>query len=50
MTLMKSMLAAAGMMAALTLAAPGPAMAQESSYKSGSIWVSSRIKVMPGQF
>ena len=44
----KSLTAAAALIGALTLAAP--AMAQESSYKPGSVWIASRIEVLPGQF
>lgn len=47
MNRIKTMLAAAGLMALLTA---GPALAQESSYKPGSVWQASRIKVLPGQF
>jgi ABC-type sugar transport system substrate-binding protein len=35
---------------AATVAMAGPAAAQERSYKAGSVWTSSRIKVVPGQF
>ncbi len=35
---------------AVTIAMAGPAMTQERSYKPGSVWTASRIKVMPGQF
>ena len=44
----KSFTMAAALLGAVSLAAP--AMAQESSYKPGSVWEASRIKVMPGQF
>lgn len=44
----KSFTMAAALLGAVTLAAP--AMAQESSYKPGTVWEASRIKVMPGQF
>jgi hypothetical protein len=47
MTMMKSLIVGAAMIAA-TLASP--AMAQDSSYKPGTVWEASRIKVMPGQF
>lgn len=47
MKTMKSLFVGAAMIAA-TLAIP--AMAQESSYKPGSVWQVSRIDVMPGQF
>ena len=38
--------------AVLTIAAAlvTPAIAQESSYKPGSVWTASRIHVLPGQF
>lgn len=49
MARMKWMLAAAGLaMASMTVATP--ALAQDSSYKFGSVWETSRIKVLPGQF
>jgi hypothetical protein len=48
MTMMKSILATAGLAMALSMAAP--AMAQESSYKPGTVWHTSRINVLPGQF
>ena len=35
---------------AATIAMAGPAMTQERSWKPGSVWTASRIKVMPGQF
>ena len=44
----KTLLASAGLAAALALA--GPAMAQEANYKSGTVWTASRIHVLPGQF
>jgi hypothetical protein len=47
MKLLKSFTIGAAMMAA-TLASP--AMAQESSYKPGTVWEAGRIDVMPGQF
>lgn len=47
MKMMKSLLVGAAMIVA-TLAAP--AMAQESSYKPGTVWEAGRIDVMPGQF
>ena len=49
MTRMKWMLAAAGLAMALTTLS-APAIAQESSYKPGTVWETSRIKVLPGQF
>jgi hypothetical protein len=48
MKLMKAMLAAATMTIATALAVP--AMAQESSYKPGTVWEVGRINVLPGQF
>jgi len=47
MTMMRSLYVGAAMMVA-TLATP--AMAQESSYKPGTVWTASRIDVLPGQF
>lgn len=47
MKMIKTLFVGAAMMAA-TLATPS--MAQESSYKSGSVWEASRIDVLPGQF
>lgn len=47
MKMMKSMMAGAAMMIAVGLATP--AMAQESPLKRGSVWVASRIDVLPGQ-
>jgi hypothetical protein len=46
----QKMIVAAGLAAMLATASSGAAMAQESSYKPGSVWQSSRIKVLPGQF
>ncbi len=48
MKMMKSMMIGTAMMVAAALTTP--AMAQESSYKPGSVWESTRIKVLPGQF
>ena len=46
MKMMKSIFVGAAMIAAtLTM----PAMAQEPSYKAGSVWTASRIHVLPGQ-
>ena len=45
---MKAILAAAVITA--TMATAGPAMTQERSYKPGSVWTASRVKVLPGQF
>lgn len=47
MKLIKSLIIGATMMAA---ALATPAMAQESSYKPGSVWEATRIDVLPGQF
>lgn len=47
MEMIKSLIIGATMMTA-TLATP--AMAQESSYKPGSVWEATRIDVLPGQF
>lgn len=33
-----------------TVAMTAPTMAQESSYKPGSVWTAARIHVLPGQF
>jgi hypothetical protein len=46
MKMMKSL--AIAMLGATALAAP--TMAQESSYKPGSVWTTNRIHVLPGQF
>lgn len=43
----KWMLAALG---AATMLCSAPAVGQDSSYKLGSLWTASRIKVEPGQF
>lgn len=40
----------ANIIAAGLLAAAAPAVAQESSYTPGTVWESSYIKVLPGQF
>jgi hypothetical protein len=50
MKLVKSMMAATGLMIAATMAVPGAAMAEDLSYKPGSVWTASRIHVLPGQF
>ena len=47
MKMMKSLFVGAAIIAA-TLATP--MMAQESSYKPGTVWEASRIDVLPGQF
>jgi len=44
MKLMKSIMAATALLAA------SPAIAQDSSYTPGTVWESSYIKVLPGQF
>lgn len=44
---MKSLFVGAAMMAAMMAT---PAMAQESSYRPGTVWEASRIDVLPGQF
>ena len=46
--MIKSIMATAGFALALSMTAP--AMAQESSYKPGTVWQASRINVLPGQF
>lgn len=48
MVRMKSLFAGAALMIAAAL--PATAIAQDSSYKPGAVWESSRIKVLPGQF
>lgn len=48
MKMFKSLAIAAAMVGATALAMP--AMAQESSYRPGTVWTASRIKVLPGQF
>jgi hypothetical protein len=48
MNRIKSVLAGAIVMVAAGMATP--AIAQESSYRPGTVWVASDIKVMPGQF
>ena len=44
MRMMKSIIVAAALLAA------SPAIAQDSSYTPGTVWESSYIKVLPGQF
>lgn len=44
----KSLTIAAALISTFALALP--AMAQESSYKAGSVWTAGRIHVLPGQF
>ncbi len=48
MKMMKALLAGAAMMFAATTVTP--AMAQESSWKPGTVWEAGRIDVLPGQF
>ncbi len=48
MKLIKTMLTGTAMMLAAALATP--AMAQDSSYKPGTVWEVGRINVLPGQF
>ena len=48
MNMIKTTLTGTAMMVAAALTAP--AMAQESSYKPGTVWEVSRIDVLPGQF
>lgn len=48
MKIVTSLLIAAALMG--TVATAGPAMAQDRSYKPGTVWTASRIKVLPGQF
>lgn len=48
MNMMKTLFAGTAMMMAVTTVAP--AMAQESSYKPGTVWEAGRIDVLPGQF
>lgn len=45
MIMMKTLLAGAALMMAVT-----PVMAQEPSYKPGTVWNAGRIDVLPGQF
>jgi len=45
MNLFKSIIAATALLSAAT-----PSLAQESSYTPGTVWESSYIKVLPGQF
>jgi hypothetical protein len=48
MNMMKSVMVGTAMMIAAGLATP--AIAQESSYKPGTVWEVGRIDVLPGQF
>ena len=47
MKMMKALMVGAAMMMAATAA---PSMAQETSYRPGSVWTASRLYVLPGQF
>lgn len=47
MKMFKSLAIAAAMLG--TMAVSAPAMAQESSYRLGTVWEASRIKILPGQ-
>jgi hypothetical protein len=46
----KTMMTGTVLAIAAAIALPSAAVAQESSYKPGSVWEASRIDVMPGQF
>ena len=48
MNMIKSLTIAAALLGTVAMAAP--AMAQEASYKPGSVWTAGRIHVLPGQF
>jgi hypothetical protein len=48
MKIIKTMLTGTALMLAAALTTP--AMAQDSSYKSGTVWEVGRINVLPGQF
>ncbi|MCJ8157240.1 hypothetical protein [Sphingomonas sp. LaA6.9] len=48
MTMMKTFVAGAAML--IAAAQVTPALAQESSYKPGTVWEVGRIDVLPGQF
>lgn len=48
MKTMKTLVAGAAML--IAAAQVTPAMAQESSYKPGTVWEAGRIDVLPGQF
>jgi hypothetical protein len=48
MNSIKTMMTGAALVLAVTMA--GPVAAQESSYKPGTVWQVSEIKVLPGQF
>ena len=48
MNMIKSLTIAAALLGTVAMAAPS--MAQEASYKPGSVWTAGRIHVLPGQF
>lgn len=50
MKMIKSIFAGTAMMVAVAMVTPTTVMAQESSYKPGTVWEASRIEVLPGQF
>lgn len=50
MNMITRLAAGAALAMALTMGAAAPAMAQESSYKPGSVFQLSYIKVLPGEF
>lgn len=52
MKLMRSMMLAAGLVMSAVVAAPALAQgaAAPSSYTPGTVWTTSRIEIMPGQF
>ena len=50
MKMITRLAAGAALAMALTMGAAAPAMAQESSYKPGSVFELSYIEVLPGQF
>jgi len=50
MKMITRLAAGAALAIAMTMGAAAPAMAQESSYKPGSVFELSYIKVMPGEF
>jgi len=50
MNMITRLAAGAALAMTLTMGAAAPAMAQESSYKPGSVFEATSVKVMPGQF
>ncbi|OYU78009.1 MAG: hypothetical protein CFE32_03475 [Alphaproteobacteria bacterium PA3] len=50
MKMITRLAAGAALVMAMTMGAAAPAMAQESSYKPGSVFEVSYIEVLPGQF